>query len=151
MDHHITKEKLQQLEEELKESKTTKMALIAKRLKKAKDFGDLSENAEYHEAKEAKQMLEKRVYELEDIIRNAIIIKMHNTGDTVSFGTTFVVIKDKSDHQFTLVGQDEVNMEKGYISNESPIGKAFLGAKKGDVITVETPGGKSKYKIKSIN
>lgn len=150
MEHLLTKAKLEELKEELKHLKTKKRLEVATRLKAAKELGDLSENAEYFEAREAQEQLEKKIYELEDLVHNAKIIKMIKGRDTVSAGATINVSSNGKKQMFTIVGASEADPSKGYISNESPIGKAFIGKKTGDKVEVQTPAGKASYKIVKI-
>ncbi|PIR87220.1 MAG: transcription elongation factor GreA [Candidatus Harrisonbacteria bacterium CG10_big_fil_rev_8_21_14_0_10_49_15] len=151
MDHYITQQKLEQLTQELEEYRTTKRQEVARRLKRAKELGDLSENSEYFEAREQQQRVEGRILELEDILRNAQIIEMTHGAKTIQLGGTLTTSKNGNKVKFTIVGADEVNPEEGYISNESPLGQAFLGKAVGDKVTVATPGGKSIYTIESID
>lgn len=150
MEFHITKERFEELKTELEQEKKEGRNDIAERLKRAKEFGDLSENAEYSEAKEAQAKLEARIIELENIIRNAVIIKKTHGKKTIDLGATVKVEKDKKEFTYTIVGSNEANPEKRLISNESPLGAAFIGKKEGDVIEVETPKGIAKYKILEI-
>ena len=149
--YYVSDDRLKELEEEYKNLTTVRRIEVADRLKKAKEYGDLSENSEYNEAKEEQTQLEMRISELEDILRNAEIIKK-SSGDSVSIGSTVVVKKDGGDEKtFTIVGSQEVDPDKGKISNESPIGKALLGHSKGETVSVETQNGKIKYEIKSVS
>ena len=150
MEHLVTKAKLEELKEELQRLKKKERLEVAERLKVAKELGDLSENAEYFEAREAQEQLEKKIYQLEDIVHNATIIKMTKGKDTVSAGATINVSSNGKSQVFTIVGASEADPSKGFISNESPIGKAFIGKKPGDKVDVETPIGKTSYKIVKI-
>ncbi|EKD23518.1 MAG: Transcription elongation factor [uncultured bacterium] len=150
MEFHITKERLEELKGELETEKKEGRNEIADRLKRAKEFGDLSENAEYSEAKEAQAKLEAHIIELENIIRNSVLIKKTHGKKTIDLGATVKVEKDKKTFEYTIVGSNEANPEKRLISNESPLGAAFMGKKEGDVIDVETPRGMAKYKILEI-
>jgi transcription elongation factor GreA len=150
MEHLLTKAKLGELKMELKRLKTEERKEVARRLKIAKELGDLSENAEYFEAREAQEQLEKRIYQLEDIVHNAKVIRMIKGKDTVSVGATINVTNKGRRLEFTIVGASEADPSKGYISNESPIGRAFIGRKSGESVKVETPVGKSTYKITKI-
>ena len=153
---YISSEGLEKLKEELKERKTTKRQEIARRLEEAKSLGDLSENTEYHSTKEAQSFNEGRVLELEELINKSVIIEA-NKGKSkeVQFGS-IVEVKtlDKriasQKRIFHIVGSQEANPIEGKISNESPLGLAFFGKKVSDIIEVETPKGKVKYKIVSI-
>ncbi len=150
MKYYLTKEGLKALQEELEQLKKQGRIEIAERLKRAKEYGDLSENSEYADAKEAQSKLESRIFELEDIIRNAVLIKKSVKKDVVSIGSTIEVQKGLKTFRYTIVGSREAKPEANLISNESPLGKAFLGKKIGDVIEINTPSGKAKYKIVKI-
>ena len=154
MTKYITKEGLEKLKQELDYLKTTKRKEIAERLKQAIAFGDLSENAAYHEAKEAQAFMEGRILELEEIVRNAVIISNGKNKDAVNIGSTvaleMVACDKKEKFKFTIVGMQEANPSEGKISNESPLGKTLLGRKNGETVEVETPTGKIKYKILKI-
>ena len=150
MQHYLTKEKLEELKKEVEHLKKDVRNEIAERLKRAKEFGDLSENAEYSEAKEEQSRIESRIFELEDVLRNASIIKKAGGKNIVSIGSTIEVNKKGKTLKYTIVGSNEAKPEENLISNESPLGKAFLDKKKGDVVKIETPGGKVEYKIMKI-
>lgn len=150
MNSYLTKERLEELKEELKRLKQDERSEISDRLKKAKEYGDLSENAEYIDAKEEQAKLEGRIFELEEVIRNAVIIKKSGGKTTVSIGSTIEVKKNGNTVKYTIVGSSEAKPELNLISNESPLGKNFIGKKVGDVVDVETPSGKFKYKIMRI-
>ena len=149
----LTQEGYNKLEEQLNELKTTKRTEIAERIKVARGFGDLSENAEYDEAKNAQSENEQLIAELESQLRNAKIIDEKEIDlETVQIGN-IVKVRDlefKEDITYTIVGSTEVNLAENKISNESPLGKALLGAKKGDTVEVEAPAGIIKYKILSL-
>ena len=148
--HYLTKEGFGSLEMELERLKKDARVEIAERLKRAKEYGDLSENSEYSDAKEAQGKLESRIFELEKIIRNAVIIKKNNQKDIVNIGSTIEAQKSLKTFKYTIVGSREAKPEANLISNESPLGEAFLGKKIGDIIEINTPNGKAKYKIKKI-
>jgi len=152
---YISPEGLKKLKEELEECKTIKRQEIATRLEEAKSLGDLSENAEYSSAKEAQSFNEGRIFELEKIIKESILIKPGRKGQKkISIGTVFEVKlingSPSKKQVFTIVGFQEADPINGKISNESPLGKAFLGNQIGDIIEVETPKKKNKYKIMGI-
>ena len=152
---YISQEGLKKIEEELKERKTITRKEIADRLEEAKSLGDLSENAEYSSAKEAQSFNEGRIFELEKIIKDSVLIKPNKkNGEKIDIGTVFevkLINSGSSDKRvFTIVGFQEADPANGKISNESPMGKAFLGNQVGDIIEVETPKGKNKYKIISV-
>ena len=133
--------------------KTEKRADIAERIKVALGFGDLSENSEYDEAKNAQAENENKIAELENKIRHAKIIDESEIDTkTVQVGNTVKVLDIEFDEEvsYTIVGSTEVNLAENKISNESPIGKALLGAKKNQTVEVQAPAGVIKYKILSI-
>ena len=149
----LTKEGYDKLEEELNYLKTEKRTEVAERIKVALGFGDLSENSEYDEAKSAQAENETKIAELEAKIRNAKIIDEKEIDTkTVQIGNTVVLHDEEFDEdvEYTIVGSTEVNVAENKISNESPIGKALLGRKKGEVVDVDAPQGVIKFKILSI-
>lgn len=149
---YITEEGLNKLKEELDILKNTKRKEIANRIKEAKELGDLSENAEYQEAKEEQSFVENRVLELESIIRNVNLIKKDKKASAVVVGSTIEVEKDGGDKfTYTIVGSSEADPAKGLISNESPIGMAFLGKKVGEEAEVSAPSGAIKFKVIKIS
>jgi len=150
MQHHLTKEGLEKLRKEIEYLKKEGRREIAERLERAKEYGDLSENSEYIDAKEAQGKLESRIFELEEIIRNAVLIKKNLQKDIVGVGSTIEVQKGFKTFRYTIVGSREAKPEANLISNESPLGKAFLGRKIGDIVEINTPSGKTKYKIVKI-
>lgn len=152
--HHmeyLTPEKKKELENELNQLMTVRRKEIADALEYAKSLGDLSENAEYHQAREDQANCEDRINHLEQILKNAEVVDKHTAG-TVEVGTTVTVVKkgDKDERQFTIVGSEEADSFGGKISNESPLGAALLGKKKGEDVTFSTPKGDMTYTIKSI-
>lgn len=147
---YLTKERLESLKEELADLKTRRRIEVGERLKRAKELGDLSENSEYFEAREEQAQVETRIGELEDTIKNAEIIEKTGSTTTVFIGSTIEVEKAGQKRKFTIVGSNEAKPEAGFISNESPLGKSFLGKTVGSKVTVATPGGKAEYTIVSI-
>ena len=146
----VTREGLEKMQKELDELRSTKRAEIAQRLKAAIAMGDLSENSEYDEAKNAQAFLEGRILQLEQQIRTAQVIE--KAKDRVDVGST-VLIEDMEEHlqeKVTIVGSTESNPFEGRISNESPVGRALMGAKAGDTVEAEAPNGVLKYKVISI-
>lgn len=146
----LSQESLDNYKEELEYLKTTRADEVAEQLKEARSFGDLSENAEYDEAKNEQGKLYSRIAELEEIIKNAVVVSGDTyAADEVSPGCRFVVedleFGDKEEYHF--VGSQEANPMEGKISDESPFGKAVLGHKVGDVVHVEAPIGTVSYKI----
>ncbi len=149
----LTQEGYNKLEKELNYLKTEKRTEISERIKIALGFGDLSENAEYDEAKSAQAENELKIAELEAQIRNAKIIDEKEIDTkTVQIGNTVKVLDIEFDEEieYTIVGSTEVKIAENKISNESPLGKALLGAKKGDTVEVDAPAGVIKYKILAI-
>ena len=150
----LTQEGYDKLEKQLEYLKTTERTEIAGRIKIALSYGDLSENSEYDEAKSAQEENENKIAELENKIRHAKIINDAEIDTkTVQIGNTVKVhdVDVDEDVAYTIVGSTEVNLAENRISNESPIGKALLGAKKGQTVSAELPnGGESKFKILSI-
>lgn len=149
----LTQEGYDKLEEELNLLKTEKRTEIAERIKVARGFGDLSENSEYDEAKSAQAENEQRIAELEVKIRNAKIIDAKEIDTkTVQIGNSVKLHDEEFDEdvEYTIVGSTEVNLAENKISNESPIGKALLGRKKGETVDVDAPGGIVKFKILAI-
>ena len=153
----VTKEGLKKLKEELEHLKTVRRQEVAQRLKEAISYGDLSENSEYEEAKNEQAFVEGRIIELEQKIKNAKIISekkvVKKTGKDVEIGST-VTVRNKTDQDdpesYTIVGSTEADPLDHKISNESPIGKALLGTKKGDTVDVDTPAGKLRYEVLKV-
>ena len=149
----LTQEGYANLEKELEYLKTEKRVEIAERIKVALGFGDLSENSEYDEAKNAQAENEVKIAELENKLRYAKVIDEKEIDTkTVQIGNTVQLhdIEFDEDVEYTIVGSTEVNLAENKISNESPIGRALLGAKKGATVDVEAPAGIIQYKILSI-
>ncbi len=145
---YLTKEKKAELENELKHLQTVRRKEIADALEYAKSLGDLSENAEYHQAREDQAYCEDRITHVEQILKNAVVMDGHQIG-VVSVGSTVTVSKkgDKGERVFIIVGSEEANIPEGKISNESPLGAALLGKKKGDKVTVIAPKGEVEYTV----
>ena len=152
MPKYISKDGLERLKVELKELETVKRKEIAKRIEEAKSFGDLSENADYLEARESQAFNEGRIRELEETIKNAVLIEEDKVaGTTVEVGDTVEVQNEKGQKiTYTIVGSDEADPVKNKISNESPLGRAFLFRMPGEMVEAITPVGRSKYKILNI-
>ena len=149
----VTQEGYDNLEKELDYLKTEKRTEIAERIKVALGFGDLSENSEYDEAKNAQAANEIKIAELENKIRYARIIDESEIDTkTVQVGNKVKILDMEYDEEleYTIVGSTEVDLSQNKISNESPIGKALLGAKKNQVVEAVTPGGVVKYKVLAI-
>ncbi|MBU2101505.1 transcription elongation factor GreA [Patescibacteria group bacterium] len=151
MDYFLTKKKLVELGEELENLKTEGRKTIAENLRTAKELGDLSENAEYIEAREQQQRIEKKISELEQTVRNAVVIGVRKRHDEVEVGSTVSVERDGEESVFHIVGSNEAKPAEGFISNESPLGQALLGHKEGEIVDFKSPRGKVKYKINKID
>lgn len=149
-DHIISKEGFEKLKKELEELSTNKRREIAARIQRAKDMGDLSENAEYSEAKDMQAFNEGRIAELTQMLKNLTIVENGNGGSKIAMGSKIVVESEKQKKDFVIVSFNEADPLEGKISNESPLGKAFIGKKKGEVVSVETPKGEKEYKILEI-
>ncbi|MGL4484128.1 MAG: transcription elongation factor GreA [Anaerovoracaceae bacterium] len=149
----LTKEGYEEVVRELDELITVKRQEVAQRIKEAREFGDISENAEYDAAKNEQAELEERIKKLDDMKRMAKIIDENKRSNKVNIGSSVTLIdkKGKCDVTYTLVGTTEADPLKGKISNESVVGKEMLGLKVGDSFVAETPSGKRKYEVKSIN
>ncbi len=151
----LTVEGLQKLEEELEYLKTIKRKEVAEKIKEARGFGDLSENAEYDEAKNEQNQVESRIIDLENMLKNAVVIDQDEVEiDKVGIGTRVKVYDVEFDEEieYSIVGSTEADPDKNKISDESPVGKAILGKKAGDEVEVSTPTGASfVLKILEIN
>ena len=149
----VSAEGLRQMEEKLKYMTTVRRAEVAEHLSIARGFGDLSENAEYDEAKDEQAKLEADIVELEEALRNVIVIDGDVSTDAVNVGTTVRVLylDEGEEEEFTIVGARESDPMNNKISNESPVGSALLGHKAGDVVTVEAPDGEYELKILEIS
>lgn len=149
----MTEQALQDLRAELKQKIEVERPALAARLKAAIELGDLSENADYTAAKEAQGFLEGRIQELQTIIGNAAIIDENQSNDRVKLGNTVTVQEDgeSSRETYFIVGQVEANPSQGKISNESPLGRALVGSKVGDVVRVDAPVGQLTFRILEIS
>ena len=149
----MTEEGYKMYQEKLERLKTVVRGEIAERIRQAKEFGDISDNAEYESAKSDQAFVEGEIIQLERLLSRAKIIdKGELPTDEVNLGST-VEIQDaasKRKHIVTIVGTNEADIEKGKISNESPVGRALLNSKKGETVEVKTPIGLAKYKIVKI-
>lgn len=146
---YLTIEKKNELEKEVENLKSVKRKEIIEALEWAKSLGDLSENAEYSQAREDQARNEARIIELENILQNAIITDSKNLSDKISVGSNVIVknLLDNKEYTYKLVGSEEVNIEEGKISNESPLGNALLGKEEGEKISFKTPKGEANYMI----
>jgi transcription elongation factor GreA len=147
---YLTTEGAEKLRAELKELTGRRREELAQRLRAAIQMGDLSENADYHKAKEDQSFLEGRIQEIEAVLRTAVIVEKRYS-DVVTVGSTVTVQEENFDPEtYYVVGAKEADPRKGKISNESPIGRALMDHKVGDVVEAETPGGKIKFKILKV-
>ncbi|MFA6271552.1 MAG: transcription elongation factor GreA [Patescibacteria group bacterium] len=147
----ITKEGLERLKLELQTLKTIKRKQIAERIREAKELGDLSENAEYTEAKEEQAFAEGKIIELEHVIKNCQVIESGKLSDSVVVGSKIKISSDGIESVYTIVGSNEADPANGRISNESPMGKAFLNKKVGDSVEVKIPQGFKQFEIVKVD
>ena len=141
------------LEEELKRLKSEDRPSVIKAIAEAREHGDLSENAEYHAAKEQQSFIEGRILELEFKVTRAEVIDTSTIkSNKILFGATITLIDEKTEKEITykIVGVDETNVEKGLISVSSPVARSLMGKMLGDIVVVNTPGGKTSYEILNI-
>ena len=147
---YLTPEGAERLSADLKELTGPRREELAQRLRSAIQMGDLSENADYHKAKEDQAFLEGRIQEIEAVLRTAVIVEKTNS-DIVTVGSTVTVQEESFDPEtYYMVGAKEADPRHGKISNESPIGRALLDHKVGDIVETETPSGKIALKILKI-
>lgn len=150
-EQYFTPEGLEKLKKEYDHRVSVLRGEIAKRLKEAKEEGDISENAGFDAAKEAQAVNEGRIEEIKATLENVKVFKGSSGKSTVDVGSSVKVeSKDRGTQEFVIVGAAESDPLKGFISNESPLGSAFLGHKKGDNIKVKTPKGEVEYKILDV-
>ncbi len=147
--HYLSQESLEALKKEYTDVKYTQIPAVANKINEAKQQGDLSENAEYHQAKEEMAWAQGRLLELENIIDNAQIIEKEK-GGKIGLGNTVVVTVNNIEKTYQIVGAQEADPINGKISNESPLGNAFLGCKAGDKVEIKTPSGIQNYEIKQV-
>ena len=144
---------LTKLQEELQDLKVNQRREIAQKIKEAREQGDLSENAEYDAAKDEQRDIEARIEDIEKILKNAeVVVEEEVDLDKISIGCKVRILDMEFDEEleYKIVGSTEANSLKGKISNESPVGRALIGSKVGDVITVETQAGELSYKVLEI-
>lgn len=146
----VTEEGLKKIKDELEHRRTMVRQSIASAIKEAKEQGDISENAEYSEAKRQQAENEARILELDFMLKESRVVSYDKSSDVVQMGSTVKVKYNGDEMEFQIVGSNEANPSEFKISNESPMGKAFMGHKKGDKLEAETPGGKVKYSILDI-
>ena len=153
--NHLTREGLRKYEDELQHLKSVRRKEISQKIKEAREQGDLSENAEYDAARDEQRDVEARIEELENILKNVVIVDVEQHDgeiDAISFGCTVLLrdIKKNKEVEYTIRGGTEANVLKHIISNESPLGLALIGAKKGEVVKVEAPAGLMEYEVLGI-
>ena len=149
----LTYEGLKLLEEEIHELKVNKRKEVAQKIKEAREQGDLSENAEYDAAKDEQREIEARIEEIDKILKNAeVVIEDEVDVDVINIGCKVRILDLEYDEEmeYKIVGSTEANSLKGKISNESPVGSALIGARVGEVVSVETHSGTLQYKIIEI-
>jgi transcription elongation factor GreA len=148
--HYLSKESLEALKKEYADVKYNRIPNVASKINEAKQQGDLSENAEYHQAKEEMAWAQGRLLELDEIINNAQIIEHEKTGGKINIGNTVKLKVNGIEKNYQIVGAQEADPINGKISNESPLGNAFLGHKAGDKVEVRTPAGMQNYEILEV-
>ena len=147
---YLTKQGLEKLEEEREYLKKVKMPEIIERIARAKELGDLSENAEYQDAKDEQGFTAGRLAELENLINKSEVISQNGAKETVNIGNTIRINCGNEEFNYTIVGSNEADPGKGLISNESPLGRAFLGRKIGEKVLVKIPRGEMECEILEI-
>ncbi len=150
--NYLTSSGAKKLEDELLNLKNVRRAEIAQKIKEARAQGDLSENAEYDAAKDEQAEIEARIEEIEAILKNAEVVQEDGDTSKVFIGAVVTLLDMEFDEEMdvTIVGSNEADSLKQKISNESPLGEALIGAKAGDIIEVQAPGGAFKYKVLGI-
>ena len=149
----LTREGLKRYEDELHELKVVRSKEVAQKIKEAREQGDLSENAEYDAAKDEQRDIETRIEELEKILKNVEVVDEEDvTADHIMIGSKVKIYDVEFDEElsYKIVGSTEANSIKGKISNESPVGRALMGAVVGDTVTVHTPAGESVFRVLEI-
>jgi len=150
MPTYLSAEALEQMKVELEHRKKIIRREISEKILHAKEMGDLSENFEYQTAKEEQALNETRIMEIESMLHDVVLVESSQGASNIALGTTFIVETEGKKKTYSLVGSNEVNPLEGKISNESPIGMAFLDHKKGDKVEFEAPSGMIKYTIVDI-
>ena len=150
----ITAQGKKELEERLRYLKVERRPIVADHIKTAREYGDLSENSEYDAAKKEQTQLEQEIFTIEETLRNAKVVENKELSkSTIGVGNTVTLYDMEFDEELTyrIVGSIESDPDKGYVSNESPIGKALIGKKVGEIVSIETPGGEIQMKVLKIN
>ena len=148
---YISRDGLEKLRLELDELVNVRRAEVATRISEAKEHGDITENAEYEDAKNEQAFIEGRIQSLSALIKNAVLIDETTSKTHVQIGSTVELEGDDGRESYTIVGSAEASPGQGRISNESPVGRALLGKKKGDKVTIAVPAGDMHYKVVSIS
>ena len=148
---YVSADGLRKLQAELEELRTAKRTEVAERIHAAMEFGDFTENSELEQAKNDQAFLEGRIMTLEQMIKNAQIIDENEKHDLVEVGSHVTVEADGRKEKYTIVGSAEASPQEGKISNESPVGAALMGHKKGDKVTVQAPAGPVTYTVVRIS
>ena len=149
----ITAQGKKELEERLRYLKVERRPIVSDHIKTAREYGDLSENSEYDAAKKEQTQLENEIFTIEETLKNAKVVEAKNISkNNIGVGNTVTLYDLEFDEEITykIVGSIESNPDKGYVSNESPIGKALIGKKVGDTVDIETPGGVLQLKVLKI-
>lgn len=148
----LTKEGLEELTAELQELTNVKLPQVIDRVAKAREYGDLSENSEYHSARDEQQLVEARIDEIQTILSHAKMVRYTKSTDKVGVGSMVTLTQEGKKGEFTvhIVGEFESTPGENKISSVSPMGKAFMGKKKGDKAVVKAPAGETVYTIQSI-
>ncbi|MFC1612461.1 transcription elongation factor GreA [Patescibacteria group bacterium] len=146
---YLTPEGKEKLEQELQDLKDRR-PVITKKIAQAREQGDLSENAEYHDAKDEQGMVESRIREIEATLVKAEVVEKKVDSNIVGLGSKVTVLVNNEERKYEIVGVNEANPLERKISNESPLGRAFMGHKQGDVVEAEVPAGKMVFKIQNI-
>lgn len=149
-DQIISKEGYEKIKKELEYLTNVKRREIADRIQRAKDQGDLSENAEYSEAKDEQAFNEGRIAELSVMFKNLTVVEENGKSDIIGMGSKVTVATASEKKDYSIVSFNEADPLSGKISNESPLGRALIGKKKGEIVTVATPKGEMKYKILKV-
>ena len=151
-EYRLSPERLKELQDEMSYLKTVREKEVAELIKEARSFGDLSENSEYDEAKNEQGKLYSRMAELDEILSNYVVIEEEDGGDYIRMGSSVTVLDKEfgEEETYKIVGSQEADPMHGVISEESPFGKALLGAKEGDTVTVEAPRGAITYTVEKI-
>lgn len=148
---YLTREGMDELKKEYEELTKTKRPEVLSRVSAARNMGDLSENAEYTVAREELSFIDGRIEELDELLKQAVLISSNNHSSTIKLGSTVKVNTPDGKEEFTVVGEWEADPKDKKISHESPLGKALLGKKVGEKVEVEAPAGKIIYTIEAIN